>query len=128
MVDVSLVLVFSHVGRSNHDEPVSVSGILGTAWPFLLGLALGWLVARRVAARRSSLGASSGAGRAVVMVAVLWATAMLVRLVTGQGVSGAFPLVALAMLAALLLGWRLVAVLLGRLSARGPRRSAAPTP
>ena len=40
-VDVIVVLVFALVGRASHNE--GVLGLFGTAWPFLAGLALGWL-------------------------------------------------------------------------------------
>ena len=41
-IDVILVLVFAAVGRGSHGEDV-IGGLADTAWPFLLGLLVGWL-------------------------------------------------------------------------------------
>ena len=45
-IDVACVLVFCAVGRRSHDEGLNVAGIATTAWPFLSGTALGWLVSQ----------------------------------------------------------------------------------
>lgn len=44
LVDIVLVLAFSAFGRRSHDEGLDLTGVLTTAWPFLAGLALGWIV------------------------------------------------------------------------------------
>ena len=36
------------VGRRNHDEAASISGVLGTAAPFLIALAVSWPLSRSV--------------------------------------------------------------------------------
>ncbi|NUR17664.1 MAG: DUF3054 domain-containing protein, partial [Dermatophilaceae bacterium] len=46
LVDVVLVVVFAAVGRASHDESNALVGALSTAWPFLVGTALGWIVVR----------------------------------------------------------------------------------
>src|ERR1700739_5186278 len=46
VADVIGVLVFCAVGRRSHDEGLSITGIATTAWPFLTGTVLGWLVSR----------------------------------------------------------------------------------
>ena len=46
LVDVAAVLVFCAIGRRSHDEGLSVTSIAETAWPFLTGTAVGWLLAR----------------------------------------------------------------------------------
>jgi peptidoglycan/LPS O-acetylase OafA/YrhL len=105
--DVLAVLVFAAVGRSSHAEVVDAYGVLTTAAPFLLGLLVGWLVAR---VWRAPL-------RLPVGVAV-WAGVVVV----GLGVRAAFThrlpltfvLIAAASLALLLLGWRAVARLIAR--------------
>jgi hypothetical protein len=43
---VLAVLLFAAIGRSSHAEFVDALGVLTTAAPFLLGLVVGWLVAR----------------------------------------------------------------------------------
>ena len=45
-LDVFSVLLFVAVGRRNHDESASVSGVIEVALPFLIALVLGWLVTR----------------------------------------------------------------------------------
>jgi Protein of unknown function (DUF3054) len=100
--DVLAVLVFAAVGRSSHAEVGDTFGVLTTAAPFLLGLFLGWLVAR---VWRAPL-------RLPVGVAV-WTGVVIV----GLGVRAAFThrlpltfvLIVAASLALFLLGWRAVA-------------------
>ena len=46
VLDAVLVVVFAVIGRSSHAEGLDAAGVWGTAWPFLAGLAIGWVVAR----------------------------------------------------------------------------------
>ncbi|MQY03460.1 DUF3054 domain-containing protein [Actinomadura macrotermitis] len=113
VVDVCCVLVFVAIGRANHEEAASLTGFATTAWPFLVGLAIGWAVTR--AWRRPLALVPSGVG--------IWAAAvaggMALRAVSGQGIAFAFVIVACLFLALVLLGWRLVTRLVGaRLSAQ----------
>ena len=104
------MLAFVTIGRASHDAAggESVGGIASTAWPFLAGLALGWLVTRAwrrpLALRPSGAGAWLGAA----------GLGMVLRVVAGQGTAAAFVGVALAFLGLFLLGWRLVARVLVR--------------
>jgi hypothetical protein len=114
-LDVALILVFVLIGRRNHEEALALGGIAQTAWPFLVGAAAGWLATR---AWRSPFGLwPTGT--------VIWAATvgggMLLRVVSGQGVQLAFVIVAALTLAAMLLGWRLVALLVTRRSRRTNR-------
>ncbi|WP_251984543.1 DUF3054 domain-containing protein, partial [Mycobacterium tuberculosis] len=43
--DVVAVLVFCAVGRRSHAEGLSVTGLAATAWPFLTGTGIGWVLA-----------------------------------------------------------------------------------
>ena len=45
-IDVCCVLVFVIIGRASHTKGENLAGIASTAWPFLAGLAGGWLAAR----------------------------------------------------------------------------------
>jgi len=45
-IDVLAVLIFVAVGRRNHDEAASISGVLGTAAPFLIALVASWPISR----------------------------------------------------------------------------------
>src|ERR1700761_2140834 len=105
VLDVGCVLVFVIIGRDSHAKGESLAGIASTAWPFLAGLAFGWLAARawRQPFRMWAAGGGGGGGTG--------GAGMLLRVVSGQGTAAAFIGVALAFLGLFLLGWRL----LGRL-------------
>ena len=102
VLDVACVLVFVIIGRASHIQGESLAGIASTAWPFLAGLAFGWLAAG-LAAAVPLWPAGVGAWLGAV------ALGMLFRVVSGQGTAPAFIGVALAFLGLFLLGWRLVA-------------------
>jgi hypothetical protein len=103
IIDVVLVFVFVVIGRRSHNEGLTLLGTAETWWPFLVGLAVGWLVAR---AWRKPLG--------VLLPGVpLWLSTvvigLLLRLVTGQTAQLPFVIVAIVVLAAFLIGWRALA-------------------
>ncbi len=100
LVDVVVVLVFVGIGRHTHDHGLAPAGMASTAWPFLVGLAVGWLAL--LAFRRDPTTIRSGALVCVATVAV----GMILRVVAGQGTAFAFVLVALGFLGALMLAWR----------------------
>ena len=102
-IDVVCVLAFCAVGRRSHDEGVDVSGVLVTAWPFLSGTALGWLLSRGW--RRPTAVAPTGVMVWLCTVAV----GMLLRKATSAGVAVSFVAVAASVTATLLLGWRAAA-------------------
>jgi peptidoglycan/LPS O-acetylase OafA/YrhL len=103
-LDLVLVLVFAAVGRASHAEDSPVLGVLATAWPFLLGAAVGWWL---VHARSRQWPTEVGPGIPVVVAAVV--LGMLLRVVTGAGTAFSFVVVATVVLAVLLLGWRAAA-------------------
>jgi peptidoglycan/LPS O-acetylase OafA/YrhL len=108
VVDAGCVLVFCAVGRRSHDEGLTAAGIAETAWPFLAGAAVGWLVSRGWR-RPMSLAPT---GLAVWMCTVV--VGMLLRKASSQGVVASFVIVASVVTAVLLVGWRVVALVLGR--------------
>jgi len=118
LLDVALVLVFAAVGRASHDESSPVLGVLSTAWPFLVGTALGWLVVRVV--RRSwPLDVAPG-------VTVWFATllvGMLLRHAVGSGTAVSFVVVASVVLALFLLGWRALGAYAVRRARSSPSRA-----
>ncbi|WP_046301449.1 DUF3054 domain-containing protein, partial [Mycobacterium sp. UM_Kg27] len=101
-IDVVAVLIFCALGRRSHDEGITLSGLATTAWPFLSGTALGWLVSRGW--RRPT--ALWPTGVAVWISTVL--VGMLLREATSAGVATSFVLVASTVTAVFLLGWRAV--------------------
>ncbi|BBY69205.1 DUF3054 domain-containing protein [Mycobacterium paraintracellulare] len=99
-VDVVGVLVFCALGRRSHDEGLNLTGIATTAWPFLSGTAVGWLAARGW--RRPTAVAPTG----VVVWLSTVVVGMVLRKATSAGVAASFVVVATAVTALLLLGWR----------------------
>jgi hypothetical protein len=116
ILDCCCVLAFVIIGRASHTRGEGLAGIASTAWPFLAGLAVGWLTAR--AWRQPFRLWPAGVGAWLGTVAL----GMVLRVVSGQGTALAFIGVALAFLGLFLLGWRLLAGALRR----SPARSAAP--
>ncbi|MEX0848422.1 MAG: DUF3054 domain-containing protein [Ilumatobacteraceae bacterium] len=117
VLDSAAVVLFVAIGRNNHDEGGSpVAETLKVAAPFLIALAVGWLVARawhHPDALRTGL----------VIWPVTVALGMVLRhWVFDRGTATSFIIVATIATAALLLGWRAVALLIGR------RRGARATP
>ncbi len=101
--DVVCVLVFCAIGRRSHAEGVTVAGVAQTAWPFLTGTALGWVLVR--AWRRPTALLPTGVAVWIATVAL----GMVLRKVSGQGTAVSFIVVATLTTAALLLGWRTIA-------------------
>ncbi len=93
-------MAFVVIGRMRHGHALSVAGTWRTAWPFLAGMAMGWLIAVRSA--RGPL--ASGL--------VVWPTTVVIGLVlralSHQGVDALFTFVAAAFLGLFLLGWRVI--------------------
>ncbi|WP_062213564.1 DUF3054 domain-containing protein [Demequina oxidasica] len=105
-LDAGAILVFAVVGRATHDEGIlggNGLGLLGTLWPFLVGAAAGWVLAK--AWRKPCAWWPTGV--------IVWASAlvggMLLRAVSGQGVAVSFMIVAALFLATTIIGWRVVA-------------------
>ena len=105
------MVVFAAIGRATHDGDVlgpAGAGLATTAWPFLVGLLLGWAVSlgwrRPLAPLRTGLPVWG-----VTLVA-----GMLLRAVSGQGVAVAFVIVAGVTLLVFLVGWRAIAGLAAR--------------
>jgi hypothetical protein len=105
VLDLVAVLLFATVGRRSHAEGISAAGVLGTAWPFLVGAATGWGAAR---AWRRPTSLASGA----VVLATTLVLGMSLRRATGDGTAASFVVVATLVLAALFVGWRAVAHIL----------------
>lgn len=100
--DVASVLVFVTVGRRNHNEGTAIDGVITVATPFLIALAIGWLVSR---AWRRPMSLRIGA--------IVWMTTVVVGLllrnrVFDRGTATAFVIVAVLFLGAVLLGWRVM--------------------
>lgn len=109
VVDVVLVLIFAAIGRASHDE--NLAGFLLTAWPFLIALLIGHLLAALLPGRPRR-------PWSVLWGAVVWivtvAGGMLIRVLSGDTAEVPFIIVATLVLGALLVGWRAITALLRR--------------
>ena len=109
LLDIATVIIFAASGRSSHNETNSLIGLAQTAWPFLVGLLVGWAVTRQWGPTRTGAPVAFQVWPAAVVLAlVTWATGLVFRSITGSTNSGAFPLVALGFLTLILVGWRIV--------------------
>lgn len=110
--DLAAVVVFVLIGRRSHAESDTLTGLLHTAWPFLVGAVVGWLIARGWRAPYSI----RATGLIVWLVCV--ALGMVLRAMSGQGVAVSFVIVATIVLGLLVLGWRAATTLASRRQAR----------
>jgi len=101
--DIVCVVVFCTIGRRSHAEGITVAGIAETAWPFLSGTLIGWVISRGWRAPT----AIAPTGVIVWLATVV--VGMLLRKASSQGVAVSFIIVASVVTAVLLLGWRGVA-------------------
>ena len=104
--DIVCVVVFCALGRRSHAEGLTLTGIAETAWPFLSGTALGWVISRGWRAPTAVVPTG-----VIVWVATV-VVGMLLRKASSQGVAVSFIIVASVVTAVLLLGWRAVAALI----------------
>jgi hypothetical protein len=100
-------MVFAAIGRASHHEDV-LSGLFVTAWPFLVSLTAGWLIAQGWRAPAAPVRTG------LPVWALTVAGGMLLRAVAGQGVVLAFVIVAAIVLLLFLVGWRVIARLITR--------------
>lgn len=109
IVDALLVLVFAAIGRASHDE--SPAGFLLTAWPFLVALLLGHLLAALLPARpRRPWSLLWG----LVVWVVTVVGGMLLRVLSGDTAQVPFIIVATLTLGVFLVGWRGITALVRR--------------
>ena len=119
LADAAAVLLFATIGRASHAEGVTLGGVLLVAWPFLVALAVGWVVARgwvgargggRTCAREGRARASWPVG--VPGSPVVWLVTVVVglglRVATGGGFAWSFAVVTLIVLGLFIVGRRCV--------------------
>ncbi|MFV0535526.1 MAG: DUF3054 domain-containing protein [Cumulibacter sp.] len=108
-IDVVFVIAFATIGRASHEEGLSVSGIADTAWPFLVGLIVGWAIGTMIVKSYPTT------WRTVwpVWVGTVF-IGMALRALTGDGTAVAFIVVATITLGVFLFGWRLIAAAITR--------------
>jgi hypothetical protein len=109
VLDLLAVLAFAALGRRSHGE--DLAGTLLVAAPFAIGAAAGWAAGR---AWRQPHAVRTGV---IVWLGAAGAGLALRGAVFGRGLAPSFVLVAAVTLAALVIGWRGVALALRRRAA-----------
>ena len=104
VLDLLMVVLFAAIGRRSHEEATALSGLVHTAWPFVVGAAIGWVVT--FALYRNKFDAFLIVPTGIVVWVMTVAVGMVLRALTGQGTAGSFIIVATISTAVLLLGWR----------------------
>jgi hypothetical protein len=99
-VDAAAVVLFAGVGRRNHDDGSTITDVLTTAAPFLIGLGVAWLAVR---AWRRPVTLFTGLS--------IWPIVVLVGMIARRGLfdrgtATSFVVVATVFLGATLVGWR----------------------
>ncbi len=107
-IDTFSVVLFVAIGRREHERESTIAGLVETAAPFLIGLAVAWLVLRAWQRPTDWL---AGVG--------LWAITLgvgltLRRLVFDDGIALSFVIVAALFLALFLIGWRVAFAAIAR--------------
>lgn len=110
-VDAALIFVFAAIGRGEHDRAATLSGLFGTAGPFLAALAITWAIA--IVWRHPLRVLRAGIPVWIGTVAI----GMLFRMLSGQGTALPFVIVATLTLGLFIVGWRLVVALVQRVRA-----------
>ncbi|MFK8022991.1 MAG: DUF3054 domain-containing protein [Ilumatobacter sp.] len=100
-LDTALVVTFAAIGRRNHDEEPGLAGLVSTAAPFLIGLAVGWIIIR---AWNRPLDIRTG----LMIWPITVSVGMLGRRIIGDGTAVSFVIVAACFVGATLVGWRAV--------------------
>ncbi len=103
LADIAAIVVFVAIGRRNHDEGTAVDGIATVATPFLIALAVGWIVSR---AWKHPMKVDT----AFIIWPITVAVGMVLRnLVFDRGTALPFIIVATLVIGLFLVGWRLIA-------------------
>ena len=101
--DVASILVFVLLGRSSHDEGTGIGAVANVAAPFLIGLAVGWVLSP--GPRRRPFAIATGVQ--------VWLTTVGIGVVLrwfawDRGTAVSFIIVAALFLGLFLVGWRVV--------------------
>lgn len=119
VIDVIAVVAFAVAGRLHHGEGADIAGVASTAWPFLVGLAAGWVTVLKAYENVHPMHIFPAG-------VTLWAWTMIggviIRILTEAGTAISFVLTATIVTGVLLVGWRALAQLAMRL-----RRTPTPS-
>jgi hypothetical protein len=102
LLDVAWIVLFAIIGRQSHGEGSPLLGVIGVAWPFLVGYIVGAFALRLARAPRSIT-------RIIPVWLVTIVIGMAIRTIQkGRAPDSAFIIVATIALAVGFVGWRLV--------------------
>ena len=101
-LDTFFVVLFVAIGRREHEQDSAISGLIETAAPFVIALAIAWLVLR---AWKRPTDVRIGVG---VWAIVVTAGMLLRHFVFDDGTATSFVIVASLFLGFFIVGWRLV--------------------
>lgn len=124
--DLLIVMVFVSIGLVQHGTPLTSENVFIVGWPFAVGVLLGHLAIR---AWRAPFALWP---QGVFVWAITIAAAMVIRTAFGAGTDPSFVIVAAAVTAVLMLGWRALALRLTRgerttgITDRAPAAESAP--
>ena len=125
LIDLALVVLFAVIGRASHAEGLNLDGVFRTALPFVAGTLMAWI----------GFSLKRLPGTTVVNGVFVWAMTVVLgvffRIMLGETAEVTFVLVTAAVLAAFLIGWRAILLLVNRSRpqrprGRDPRRSGNP--
>lgn len=108
LFDVVLLAIFATLGRNSHTLGLTLGGIAETAWPFVVGLSVSWVLA--LAWRAPLAPIRTGLPLWVGTVVI----GMLLRALTGAGTALPFVLIATGTIGLMLVGWRSLTELIRR--------------
>jgi hypothetical protein len=114
-LDAASIVVFAAVGVRSHEIDSGFGDVFTIAAPFLIGLAIGWLVAR-----------AWDRPLAIVTGLIAWVATIVIgmplrNLVFDRGTATSFIVVTTLFTCACLVGWRVVAWLITRRTSRPDR-------
>jgi len=101
-LDTFAVVLFVSIGRREHERDSAISGLISTAAPFLIALAIAWL-ALRVWQRPTEVRSGIAIWAVVVLVGML-----LRHFLFDDGTAASFVIVATIFLGFFIVGWRAV--------------------
>jgi hypothetical protein len=101
VVDVVIVVTFATVGMFNHDSNHSFLNLAAIAWPFVAGLAIGW-----VAAIWNGLRGLRVWPGGLMIAGVTYGLGMGLRSVSGRGLETGFLIFSACFFVVTMLGWR----------------------
>lgn len=101
VVDAAIVVTFATVGMFNHDSKPSLLTLVAILWPFVVGLAAGWIGAIWNGLRGLRVWPGG-----LLIVAVTYGLGMAFRSLSGRGLETGFLVFSAGFFVVTMLGWR----------------------